>query len=171
MHRSMGLSIAALSRGVTDTLCDAWRDVWAILLDEVSLVSPRLLGALSYRACLARKRSHGCDPLLYAEKAERFGRVPLVVLAGDFMQLPPFEGKARCSLVRLAHHTAFIEHLNGIKLFRDGIDDVVILPKTFRFVDRTISPPAPCPVLPRLFEFMREPEAHGGQLPDVLGVL
>ena len=107
-------------------------------------------------------------PDLYVEPGHRFGGVPLVVLSGDFMQLPPFEGRVRCSLVKPSHEHAPIEHLNGMKLFRDGVTDVVILPKTYRFVDRIVVPPRPCTVLPRLFEFMRDPESAGGHMPNDL---
>ena len=118
--------------------------------------------------CLARRKSHGADPDLYTEHGHRFGKVPLVILAGDFMQLPPFEAKARVSLCMSAPAWAGLEHLNGLKVFWQGITDVVVLPGTFRFVDRTQDPPVPCPWLPRLFEFMREPEKFGRRMPSDL---
>ena len=168
MHSEMGLSLQSLSRGVTDALVDDWHNVFAVILDEVSMVSPKLLGAASYRMCLARRRSHGADPDLYTESGHRFGKVPLVVLAGDFMQLPPFEGKVRVSLCMSSPSWAKLEHLNGLKLFWEGITDVVLLPRTFRFLDRSQDLPVPCPWLPRLFEFMREPETFRRKLPDDL---
>ena len=62
MHGEMGLSLKTLCRGVTDALIGKWAPVFAILGDEVSMWAPRLVGALSYRACLARKRSHSACP-------------------------------------------------------------------------------------------------------------
>ena len=55
MHGETGLDLESLSKGVTPELMDSWRDVKAALIDEVSLVFPRLLGAASYRMCLGRR--------------------------------------------------------------------------------------------------------------------
>ena len=71
-----------------------------MVLDEVSMVSPRLLAALSYRVCAAREGTCGADKDLFCQPGYAFGGVPLVILAGDFMQLPPFEGFKRVSLLK-----------------------------------------------------------------------
>ena len=52
---------------------------------------------------------------------------------------------------------ASTEHLNGLKIFWDGLTDVAFLRKTFRFRDKTADPPRECKVLPALFEYMRDP--------------
>ena len=75
-------------------LVDKWADVSVLVVDEISLVSPAMLGGLSYRVCCARE-SRGADKDFFATKGEVFGRVPLVVFSGDFMQLAPFEGYGR----------------------------------------------------------------------------
>ena len=59
----------------TGEFVDEWRDVDALILDETSMVSPALLGALSYRACRARERTRGVDPDLYTEPGHMFGGV------------------------------------------------------------------------------------------------
>ena len=58
MHGETGLSLKSLSRGVTDGLKDRWLNVMALIIEEISLVSPRLLGAASYRICCARQNTH-----------------------------------------------------------------------------------------------------------------
>ena len=47
--------------------------------------------------------------------------------------------------------------MNGLRVFWEGITDVVFLDKTYRFVDKSVTPPRECPILPRLFEYMRRP--------------
>ena len=156
MHGEAGLDLETLSKGVTPELMDFWKDVKAALIDEVSLVPPRLLGAASYRMCLGRRG----EADKYAERGHMFGGVPIVILLGDFLQLAPFEGKRRVSLLKApiaGTADSRAEHMNGLRVFWEGITDVVFLDKTYRFVDRSVNPPRECQVLPRLFEYMRRP--------------
>ena len=146
-----------LAKGITDGLRDRWRDVQALIIEEVSLTSPRLLGAASYRICAARQNTHGVDPALYSERGMMFGRIPIVILLGDFMQLPPFESKARCSLLMQPRPNSFMEHYRGLDVFWRGLTHVVQLHRTFRFVDRSVSPPRACPYLPAILSYMRNP--------------
>ena len=167
MHGKMSLTLDRLEQGITDDFIFEWADVDLLILDEISMVSPRLLGALSYRLCCAR-RAHGVDPLLYHERGHIFGGVPLIVMAGDFMQLPPFEGFRRVSLLMtptdgIGDDGSETVARRGYRLFWEGLTDVVILTKTYRFVDTYVEPPRECPILPRLFEFMRCPA--GRELP------
>ena len=96
MHGEAGLDLESLSKGVTPELMDGWRDVKAALIDEVSMVPPRLLGAASYRMCLGRRG----EAEKYMERGHMFGGVPIVILLGDFLQLAPFERKRRVSLLK-----------------------------------------------------------------------
>ena len=172
MHGESSLGLRSLSKGISDGLKDRWRDTRVLIIEEISLVSPRLLGAASYRICCARRVSHCVDPDLYASVGNMFGRIQIVILLGDFMQLPPFENRSRVSLLKVPHCQAYEEHYRGLDIFWQGITHVVQFHKTFRFVDRSVSPPRPCPWLPRLFSFMRNPQQHGGRLPeDVRGKL
>jgi hypothetical protein len=150
MHKQQKLSPAALdvdanAEGAA-SLIDKWANVQLLVLDEVSMVSPRLLAALSYRLCAARERTCGADKLMFAERGYAFGGVPLVILAGDFMQLPPFEGYNRVSLLKnpgkddggdtvQADAKDFFPK-KGYKLFKEAVTDVVVLEKTYRFVDK-----------------------------------
>ena len=135
IHGKVGLSLESLSRGVTQSLKDDWRDVKVVFIEEVSMVLPRLLGAASFRVCMARRETHNCDPSLYAELGHLFGGIPLIILLGDFLQLAPFEYKMRKSLLMPVSPKDVDEHLQGVRLFRDGVTDVIFLRKTFRFVE------------------------------------
>ena len=166
MHGEMGLTVDKLSRGITDVLKDRWRDVSALIIEEISMVSPRLLGAASYRISEARRASHGVDPLLYCLRGHMFGNIPIVIMLGDFMQLAPFEYKGRVSLLMPPRDSSSTEHLNGLKIFWDGLTDVCFLRKTFRFRDKTVDPPRECKVLPALFQYMRD--SGGKPMPEWL---
>jgi hypothetical protein len=164
-HGRAGLSLHQLNKGITGEMKDQWRDVQVLIVDEISLVTPRLFGALSYRTCLARRDSLvGIQPDLYMEPGHVFGAVPLVILAGDFMQLAPFETKQRVSLLRRGQTFSADEHLNGLACFHSGVTDVFFLRKTFRFRDPQTG--VECPYLPGLFEYMRDP--RGLEMPDEL---
>ena len=69
-----------------------WQDVHMLALDELSMVSPKMKASVSYRLCQVRKRTWGASPNLFTQRGEAFGRIPIVLLIGDFMQLPAFEG-------------------------------------------------------------------------------
>jgi hypothetical protein len=170
IHSQVSLSAASslmverLSVGVTAALKDRWANVAGIVVDEISLVKPMLFAALSCRASLARRETHNAKPDLYTEKGHAFGQVPLVILAGDFMQLTPFEkGFRRVSLLMEPERAGRFDQ-GGIRLFRQCVTDVFHLTKTFRFRDEVTD--EPCPDLPRLLQFMREPK--GRDLPAEL---
>ena len=137
------------------------------------MVSPRLLAALSYRLCCARE-AQGSDKAFFAEKHEAFGRVPLVVLTGDFMQLPPFDAMQRVSLMVDPRpgppNTGDKDYMakQGYDLFWRCLTDVVVLKKTYRFRDKLTG--EECSVLPRLFAYMRDPRSvqEKGALPAEL---
>ena len=135
LHGDGGLSLEQLTKGVTSDFKDRWHSVEALVIDEISLVQPTLFGAASYRISLARRESKGCKPDLYTEAGHAFGSIPLVVLAGDFMQLSPFENNKRVSLILPAHTKAFPEHKSGIRCFDQVVTDVTILSETHRFRD------------------------------------
>ena len=165
MHGKMGFTLDRLENGITDDFIDEWADVDLLVIDEISMVSPRLLGALSYRLCCARQQK-GADKFLYHQLGNIFGGVPLNILAGDFMQLPPFEGHVRVSLLLRPKNAvddagSDTVAMRGYNLFWEGLTDILFLNKTFRFKDFETDPPEDCPVLPRLFEYMREPKGEG----------
>ena len=162
-------------------LIDRWAPVQLLVVDEISMVAPRLLGALSYRLCVARASTHGAQKDFFAIPGDVFGRIPLVVLSGDFMQLPPFEGRARVSLMKDPRKSSdgqddpndksFLAR-NGYSPLWDCLTYVVCLEKTFRFKDSKTK--EPCPLLPRLFSYMRDSRAlkdKGPLPPDMWAAL
>ena len=158
------------------------------------MVSPKLLGALSYRSCWARRgEKHGARPDLYTQPGFAFGGVPLVIFLGDFMQLAPLQNGGRKSLLKQpelpklnkpkrrlgprakAFDDGFAEELNGYDMFWNCLTHVMFLEGTHRFVDRSKKPPVPCPIFSQsseqkpaegLFEYMRDP--RGRKLPQHL---
>ena len=168
MNKNQKLTPAALdvdpNKDGASALIDKWRDVRMLVLDEISMVAPRLFAALSYRLCAARQRTCGADKLQFAERGFVFGGIPLVILAGDFMQLPPFEGFQRVSLLKSmrgksdkddAEEEKLFFPRKGCQIFREAVTDVIIFVKTYRFRDSITK--EECKVLPRLFAYMREP--------------
>ena len=166
VHSSLRLSgqssmrLGKLCEHVTDDLKDFWTPVEALIVEEVSLMSPDLLGALSFRTSLARQAKHNCDPNLYQHPEHMFGKIPIVVYLGDFMQLAPISGKQRTSLLKPAGMYASDEHRGGQRVFWEGLTHVLMLRKTHRFVDLEQKPPEPCKVLPRLLAYMRDPDGQ-----------
>ena len=60
------------------------------------MIHPQMVGGASYRLCKLRKGVTGCDPQLYQHPDHMFGRIPLVIMLGDFMQLAPID---RCGKI------------------------------------------------------------------------
>ena len=154
-----GFSLNFLSQNVSEGLKSRWAPVECLVIEEVSLVSPAMFGGISYRVGLARQHL-GCDPNLYATREHSFGGIPIVIMLGDFMQLAPFENKVRMSLVMEPRDKWRPHALAGRKLFWEALTHVMFLRKTHRFVDRATTPPTPCPVLPDLLAYMRDPRGR-----------
>ena len=49
------LKLSVLDKNINAKLIDSWNDVDCLIVEEVSMVSPTMLGALSYRSCWARR--------------------------------------------------------------------------------------------------------------------
>ena len=94
------LNLRALDRNVGSELVDRWQHVDALIIEELSMVAPKMLGALSFRTCVARRQKCGARPDLYTLPGFAFGGIPLVILLGDFMQLAPLDNNVRKSLLK-----------------------------------------------------------------------
>ena len=79
-----------------------------------------MFGGASYRICEARRVSHGVDPQLYMVPGHMFGNIPIVILLGDFMQLAPFQGRRRVSLLMPVTPSDLTEDMNGKTIFEKG---------------------------------------------------
>ena len=137
------------------------------------MVSPKLLGVLSYRICWARRQKLGSRPDLYTQPGCAVGSIPLVILLGDFMQLAPLQNGARKSLLKKpelpkkakarrwlrpygkAFDDGFAEEMNGYELFWTCLTHVMFLQGTHRFVDMSKKPPVPCPIFSQSSEKKR----------------
>ena len=61
----------------------------ALAIDEVSQMSATMLHANAVRHTYGRAREHGLRVDEYMKVNELFGRMPVVLLSGDYLQLPP----------------------------------------------------------------------------------
>ena len=98
LYRESGFNLDSLSQSVNDSLEDLWTSVECLIIEELSLISPPMYGGVSFRVCMARRHS-GAEPSLYTTREHSFGRIPLVIVLGDFMQLAPLDGRVRMSLI------------------------------------------------------------------------
>ena len=155
------LGIAELSkRAVSRPFVDAWSSVHCLMLEEVSMIHPQMLGGISYRLCKGRQEKFGCDPNLYVDPEHMFGRIPLVIMLGDFMQLAPIDERFRRVSLIMEPEDAWPEDAKaGQRAFHDGTTHVVFLRQTHRFKTWNAATKSyeECPVLPKLLAHMREP--------------
>ena len=61
----------------------------AVVIDEASQLSATLFHADALRHTYARSVRHDLQVELYTHTDQLFGRMPLLILCGDFLQLPP----------------------------------------------------------------------------------
>ena len=66
-----------------------WEHVRVLTIEEVSMVAAALYNALDYRACHGRSDTHDVQESTYKRPNHHFGRVPIVLHLGDFLQLRP----------------------------------------------------------------------------------
>jgi hypothetical protein len=83
-----GNKLAALTR--------KWDTAMALIVEEASMVGAPLCNALTYRSTCGRQRTHDVPPGTYSHLEgvpslyrRAFGRIPIVIFLGDFLQLPP----------------------------------------------------------------------------------
>ena len=79
--------------GKLKALQDTWETVRCLILEEVSMISPNLYNMLAFRSYLGRKAEWGAEEREYDQVGGAFGRMPIVIHLGDFLQLKPTGGK------------------------------------------------------------------------------
>ena len=150
------LAIAAATKA---NLLRRWSSKRCLILEEVSMISPALFNMLLYRSWLARReRWEVREERLYDKMDTAFGRMPIVIYLGDFLQLRPIGGRSLLvSLQTLAEQgkEMYAEHQQATKLFQ-GITCCCELQGTMRFQDNPGGRK-----LRDLVAFMREPTARG----------
>ena len=66
-----------------------WDQVRVLIIEEVSMVSAACYNMLSFRAMHGRSKTHDVSEATYKREHHHFGRVPIVIHLGDFLQLRP----------------------------------------------------------------------------------
>ncbi len=70
-------------------LQECWRNAMVLIIEEISMVAASLYNMLDWRAMLGRKLEHDVQETSYSHGGCAFGRIPIVVHLGDFLQLKP----------------------------------------------------------------------------------
>ena len=140
--RVQSLSNSDMSAGSKEEkLRTMWKSCRVLILEEISMVSALLYNMLDFRSMLGRRLSHCVDPQTYTRIGHAFGRVPIVLHLGDFLQLRP---TAQLSLLddltlkdesgNLLHPDVSPEVQHAQQLFAN-VQDVFELRGTKRFRD------------------------------------
>lgn len=66
-----------------------WNEVRVLIVEEVSMVSAAAFNMLDIRSMHARSRNYDVSEATYRKPNHHFGRVPIVIFLGDFLQLSP----------------------------------------------------------------------------------
>ena len=101
-----------------------WGDLRLFVIEEVSAASPNLFNMLAYRAFRARRHQCELQEANYLRPSCAFGRAPVVIYLGDFLQMKPTgSGISQLSdLQKLAAADSGkegppVEHLRAMELF------------------------------------------------------
>ncbi|CAE7278381.1 PIF7, partial [Symbiodinium sp. CCMP2592] len=136
--RVQNLSNGNLTAGSKEkALRTMWQSCRVLILEEISMVAAMLYNMLDYRSML----SHDVNPQTYTRIGCAFGRVPIVLHLGDFLQLRPTaqlslldDLKARDEDGCLLHSDVPPEVQHAQQVFAN-IQDVFELRGTKRFKD------------------------------------
>ena len=111
-----------------------------VVQDEVSLFPALVENMLLYRCMRSRQEEHKLDPDKYGDVGQLMGHMPILLVAGDFLQIKPAREIAiaddlealgnTSTIVHPEHHTAQEAIL--------GIADVIHLTKSKRFLDEAM---------------------------------
>ena len=132
-----------------------WQPKILVIQDEISLVPAAVENMMLYRSMRAR-RDEGLDPASYFHPGELMGHIPILLIAGDFLQIKPANEISLADnleeLIRKMPHRAQTEH-HAAQAALMTIDTVIHLKKSKRFLDahlpeittamRTCTPAAP----------------------------
>ena len=82
-----------LAKGKKTALQQTWEPVRCLVVEEVSMISPGLYNMLAHRSFLGRAGRWEVEESAYDQLEGAFGRMPLVIHLGDFLQLKPTGGR------------------------------------------------------------------------------
>ena len=71
------------------SLTRLWNEVRVLIIEEVSMVAAAAYNMLDFRAMQGRSRTFDVSEASYKNPHHQFGRVPIVIHLGDFLQLSP----------------------------------------------------------------------------------
>ena len=70
-------------------LTTLWEDVRVLVIEEVSVIGAAVYNMMDLRAAHGRSSAHDVSEHTYHRENHHFGRVPIVIHLGDFLQLAP----------------------------------------------------------------------------------
>ena len=146
-HAAVGMRVASLRNqhmalNTKRAQCErTWNSKIFVVQDEVSLFPAMVQNMLLYRSMRSRQNKHGLQPDMYGDVDHLMGRVPILLIAGDFLQIKPAKEisiaddldalEEAGKKIHPEHHTAQDAIL--------GISDVIQLTKSKRFLDEAMS--------------------------------
>ena len=148
-HRSVGYRVASLRnrdmslKSKQKELEQKWRPKILFIEDEIGLIPAMVQNMLLYRTMRARQNLYELEPASYGEKHSLFGHMPIILLAGDFLQIKP-----ACDIsladdldaVRTSGKKVHPEHTTAQEAILENIEDVIHLRQSKRFLDEAMAP-------------------------------
>ena len=131
-----------------DALTNTWGNTMLLVNEEVSMMPAEAINMEMFRAAHGRRLRFQVSMENYAQTRELFGRMPLVLFLGDFLQLkPPKQLSLVDDLVETARNgkQVSVEAQAACDAFKD-IQLVIELVQTRRFKDEH---------LPQLMDYLR----------------
>ncbi|CAE7805372.1 unnamed protein product [Symbiodinium sp. CCMP2592] len=145
LHTASAMRVQKLVNGLMSAgqkqqrLRDLWEECRVLILEEISMVSAAMYNMLDYRAMLGRTHVFAVTPHNYTRVGCAFGRVPIALHLGDFLQLKP---TGQISLIddlerqdehgQYVHRDVSVEIQNAQAVFQ-AVPDVFELRGTKRF--------------------------------------
>ena len=134
-------------------MVEQWRAKILLVEDEAGLYPALVQNMLLYRSMRTRQQVDHCiKPEKYYEEGHLFGGVPIVIIAGDFLQIKPVNDLSvaddfeALDGTRRKVHPEHYNAKNAILDIKEGIEDVIHLKTSKRFQDEH---------MPALMEAMR----------------
>jgi hypothetical protein len=95
MHNAAAMRVQKLTNdrmrpgNKQNVLTRVWNEVRVLIIEEVSMVAAALYNMLDVRAMHGRSKLYDVSEHSYKQPHHHFGRVPIVIHLGDFLQLSP----------------------------------------------------------------------------------
>ena len=117
-----------------------WKDKILLVEDEVGLFPAMVQNMLLYRTMRARQNFHELTPELYGDKGQLCGHMPIIIFAGDFLQIKAINEISvsdDLDAKRAANKTVHPEHVTAQNAILN-IEDVIHLKQSKRFLDEAM---------------------------------